>query len=222
MSDVRRTVDRTAEILAEAARLARPALQLREGGDGPLAAVWVGGEEHRVSVDIGILAGLGLDASLASAFAGGQPTGSIDVFAGDVEPTRHPRVLANRRLRGAPLHATRVASFPPLEALCAYGGPVVDTWLSDLGATRANAGGARVRDSREGTAVLRAWQASCPLYVGAADVLLGGWHMLWPEDDTYDRGDGSRLVVWTFRDAEPWLELWTDNAGRFSTIERIT
>jgi hypothetical protein len=51
--------------------------------------------------------------------------------------------------------------------------------------------------------------------------VLGGWHMLWPEDDRFDRGD-NELLLWTFEDAEPWVEVWLTAQGELVVQERIT
>src|SRR5207245_2700911 len=60
-------------------------------------------------------------------------------------------------------------------------------------------------------------------------VTLGGWRMPWPEDNPDDdplskafyEGD-RRLVLRTFHDAEPWVEVWIDDDGKLETITRIT
>jgi len=58
---------------------------------------------------------------------------------------------------------------------------------------------------------------------------LGGWRMPWPEDDPDDdpttqafyEGE-RRLVLRTFQDAEPWVEVWLDGDGRLDVLPRIT
>ncbi|WP_155634076.1 hypothetical protein [Burkholderia cepacia] len=50
----------------------------------------------------------------------------------------------------------------------------------------------------------------CPLYAG-------GWNMRWPDDEPVDLD----LVLWTFEEAEPWVEVFRDG-GRYPVIQRIT
>jgi hypothetical protein len=75
------------------------------------------------------------------------------------------------------------------------------------------------------------FQRNCPLYNKKdVDAVLGGWHINWHDDRplwkpvqnerglldeeaSYRCGD-NRLVLWTFRDAEPWVEVWMDKDGR--------
>jgi hypothetical protein len=41
------------------------------------------------------------------------------------------------------------------------------------------------------------------------------------DDDWHDLLD-ERLMVFTIRDSEPWVEAWRTRAGQFSVIQRIT
>jgi hypothetical protein len=64
----------------------------------------------------------------------------------------------------------------------------------------------------------------CPLHYADDEgiyAMLGGWHEPWPENDAYDDEPG-RLVLWTFKDAEPWLEVWQRPSGHLEVIPRIT
>jgi hypothetical protein len=51
--------------------------------------------------------------------------------------------------------------------------------------------------------------------------MLGGWHEPWPENDAYDDEPG-RLVLWTFKNSEPWLEVWQRPSGQLEVVARIT
>lgn len=121
---------------------------------------------------------------------------------------------------GLPLVGVEQASFPPLEALRLYGGDAVGRWLDSLGLSRADAA-EHLCHTEAGEAYEREYQSRCPLYTGEAYAVLGGWHMRWPEDDIYDRG-GDRLLLWTPRDAEPWVEVWQTADGRLTPVARIT
>jgi hypothetical protein len=46
-----------------------------------------------------------------------------------------------------------------------------------------------------------------PLYSGKADAIVGGWHMIWSEDDFFMPLE-MRLVLTTIRGAEPFFEIW--------------
>jgi hypothetical protein len=39
--------------------------------------------------------------------------------------------------------------------------------------------------------------------------------------DAYGGQEG-RLVLWTFHEAEPWVEVWLDKGGRLKAVPRIT
>lgn len=121
---------------------------------------------------------------------------------------------------GDPLHVQEAWSFPPFEALCLYGGAPVSSWLKHLRLERFEyyaAGTEAVAREYEAEFVRRS-----PIHNGAADVVLGGWHQMWPEDDFYLPLE-MRLAMLTLRDAEPWVALWLANgSGNWSIREHIT
>jgi hypothetical protein len=51
------------------------------------------------------------------------------------------------------------------------------------------------------------WTRRSAFYRAAGDLIVGGWHFLWPEDDFYMPPE-LQLVALTLRDAEPWFEIW--------------
>jgi hypothetical protein len=51
--------------------------------------------------------------------------------------------------------------------------------------------------------------------------MLGGWHEPWPDSEPED-SLGKRLVVMTYWDAEPFIEVWVDAEQQFRVIPRIT
>jgi hypothetical protein len=55
---------------------------------------------------------------------------------------------------------------------------------------------------------------------GGAYATLGGWHFPWPDGDSEDLLK-CKLLVWTFEECEPWIEVWRD-AEKYRVIERIT
>lgn len=48
-----------------------------------------------------------------------------------------------------------------------------------------------------------------PLYSDQAAAVLGGWHFPWPDGDWEELVD-KELVLWTLREAEPWVEVFHD------------
>jgi hypothetical protein len=109
---------------------------------------------------------------------------------------------------GIELVGTEDLALPPVEALEAYG----STAMREL-TQRGNEGNP-----------LATYEERCPLYYAKSEgiyAILGGWHVPWPENDAYDDEPG-KLVLWTFKDSEPWLEVWQRPSGELHVIPRIT
>jgi hypothetical protein len=208
-------------LMAEGMRLSKPCIHLRAGdGASEVQGIW-GGQGvlevphksdwvHRVSVACSALQLLGfeLEGCLSVYESAGGCIAEIDSTAG----------LPHSSTSGLVLLGSPMMSFPPLDAVCLYGNSEIEEWLKSEGLSRNDA--ADLDGTRLGDAYQREYQARSPLYVENADVVLGGWHMIWPEDDAYDENKGS-LLLWTFRDAEPWIEVWL-NGGQLDVKERIT
>jgi hypothetical protein len=118
---------------------------------------------------------------------------------------------------GIPLFGQEEPSIPPSEALDVCGSDRARDWF----ATIAAGGGA----ARNAPAIAQAYdgeyQRRCPLWRDDVFAVMGGWHTLWPDSDDYG-AQPERLVLWTFRDAEPWVEVWTDDSGSLLAVPRIT
>lgn len=194
---------------AECQRLARPWLDLRRRREGKAVGVWGGpgpmpppeGDwEHWFTVSCDWLARHGFHLS-----------GLLGVY----------KNCASRKVRefvallgepseagwgeGIELAGTEELSLPPPEALELFGNRAV----RDL-----------VRGDPTGTPLAH-YDEGCPLYRKGIFISLGGWHISWPEHDAYDEETG-RLVLWTFQDAEPWLEVWQRPSGILEVMPRIT
>jgi hypothetical protein len=124
------------------------------------------------------------------------------------------------------------ASWPPEGALEAYSVGVGPSGFPDLEMLNV---------------YLQREQADCPLFRGGAAAVLGGWHFSWPDgpprlprlaelNARIDRAHGPgclplgetyrcepyRLLLWTLRDAEPWVEVWGAGEGELHAVGRIT
>jgi hypothetical protein len=122
---------------------------------------------------------------------------------------------------GTRLYAVPAQSFPPIEAVCLYGSTQVAEWMRELGLARHQYGD--VTRSPIARQYMDEFTRRAPLYSGEADAIVGGWHMMWPEDDFFMPIE-MRLVLTTIRDSEPFYEIWvTDSAVRnYSVQSRIT
>ena len=120
---------------------------------------------------------------------------------------------------GEPLYAKLTDSFPPFPAVCLYGSDRVAAWLRELGLARHD----YWRVPGELPAQYEsAWQKRSPFFQQSADIVVGGWHFLWPDDDFFIPAE-LRLAALTLRDAEPWLEVWHSACSQgWRVKERIT
>lgn len=118
------------------------------------------------------------------------------------------------RLTGVPR-----LSMPPMQAICHFGGSNVDEWLRKRGLDRRDYDAFDLPELDEN--YTKNWQKTCPLYGDEADIVLGGWHLQWPDGKRYDKRPGT-LCLTTFRDAEPWIEVWCESSGKLKCFARVT
>lgn len=120
---------------------------------------------------------------------------------------------------GTPPAAVPADSFPPFPALCYYGGDRIVTWLKSQNLERHEYW--RVRDEAR-KEYEDEWGRRHPFTQSGVDILVGGWHFMWPEDDFYTPLE-YRLLFLTLRDAEPWFEVWHSPQSRgFEAKMRIS
>ena len=174
------------------------------GGEGRVGYAGRPDDVHRITFDCGWLSRHGV-----------RVRGTVGVYDvhrryGWAEPVYVDRVdahLADVRMSGGTaLYGREVASFPPFEALCLYGGPSVEEWLLTLGFDRTDYVAAMSTDIGEAyqeESCRRSPNALTPVPYA----VLGGWHLMWPEDDYYLPRE-MRLACATLRDAEPWVEVF--------------
>jgi hypothetical protein len=199
-------------VIAEGDRLAKPSMLLDETpsssgvlaywrGEGRVGYVGRVEDQHRITFDCAWLAQQGVRVNGC--------IGVYDVKNGWQVPLCVDRVQASlteiEMKGGTPLYGHEAVSFPPLEAVCLYGGKPVEEWLASEGLDRTDYDFAV--NTKLGAAYQRAYQERCPLYVNGPAAVLGGWHTIWPDDDYYLPRE-MRLVLWTFWEAEPWIEVF--------------
>jgi hypothetical protein len=203
------------DIVAEGDRLAKPSLFLDETPTPTgIVAYWGGGgrvgypgredDRHLITFDCRWLSQHGVR------LQGSVGLYRVDSRWGWAQPLYLDRLsspLGQLQMDGGtPLYGREMGSFPPIEALCLYGGPAVGEWLAAAGLDRTDYDVAATTGI--GVAYQEEYRSSCPLYLQEQPVaVLGGWHASWPDDDFYLPRE-MRLVLWTFREAEPWIEVF--------------
>lgn len=214
-------------LISEGEKLARPCIQLvEESTSTGILAYWRGegrktgqgrpDDTHRITFDCDWLSKHGLK------FKGSIGVYDINPHHEWVKPLRIDRIdspLAKLQVDGTPLFGNETNSFPPIESLCLYGGPVVDDWLKSEGLDRVDYDDAAL--TKAGEAYQQEFIRRSPLHQSKQPVaILGGWHAFWSDDEFYLPRE-MRLMLWTFREAEPWIELF-ERFPNIHTRLRIT
>jgi hypothetical protein len=210
-------------LVAEAASLRRPVVHLNpcKRGDRPIAvfmaaqATSADGERPWLSVDLR-----------------GHPDeavrrdGVLEVYADDGEGSGRA-VLRTGRLRtreGVPLRGTALQERPPLEVLFRKASQGLRRWLDQMKDhgwdLRAHARSPKFPLHGVIEGYDRDWQSTHPLYTNAAYAQLGGWPLVWPEESALEQS-GRTLVLRTYREAEPWVEVF-QSGRRYEVLLRIT
>lgn len=207
------------ELIAAGEAFRKPCLALAEAGNGAPVASW-GGERadipntlppeikaykarrHILTISEALLERLGeKDTGSMSLF---EITDNQDETRPIVERAGH-EPFASLSLSGTPLCVTSERmSFPPLPALCLYGPPAIGELLASLGLERHE----YWKLPRElATPYERHYARDVRQLEEGADVLVGGWHRLWPEDRYYTPRELTYVLL-TLRDGEPSFTLW--------------
>ena len=201
-------------------QLARPCTNLHSAlSSEPVLAVWggdgvvpapLGPYTHWISVDCRALPQ-----------AAHLPSGWLSVYvntddcASGVVVVDPAAILLPQQPEQRSLAGALARSFPPIDAVAHVS--EVHAWLVSQSFSHDPTHNAYFDDDN----YMRVYQQECPLYSDEAIAVLGGWHFAWPDGDWQDLQDAT-LLVWTFRDAEPWVEAWQMSDGSFQVFQRIS
>ncbi|MEZ4222600.1 MAG: hypothetical protein R3B13_16790 [Polyangiaceae bacterium] len=209
---------KASELIAEGKRLARPCIYLRDKGAGRPVAAWGGSspvaaptdaERHWITLDCSLLPEELELSGIASVFAG-----RVGAFV--VNPSTPFSCDAS----STALFAEPGLSLPPIDAVFRFGSPAVQAWLAENKWEPAWGYNDNFSDRATADAYAAEFQAQYPLYTGDAHAVVGGWHFTWPDDD-WEQRLSDVLLLCTFADCEPWVEVWS-HEGVFEVVERVT
>jgi len=210
------------QLIEEGRRLQRPCVFLRPEGSGPAAAFWYEYDADEVD-STGYHCWLTVDARHIPDLPS-SVTGYISVFTDEGEGGRDRVEIRSSwpERAGTPLYAHPASVLPPIDAVFAHGSEVVGEWLHAYGWERTEPYDDGFGDAATVRKYERVFMQEFPLYF-ESDIyaVLGGWHVSWPDGDWHELLD-EQLMVFTFRDSEPWVEAWLTRAGDFRVIQRIT
>ena len=213
------------QLLEEGQKIARPCVYLNDVGEGEIAALWGGAGvvespegpyKHWLSLDCQFLPQN--PANLTGCLS--IYTDEEDIEGGIVAPDANIS-LPSAENGSIPLFGQKSLSLPPIDAVFQFGSAAVQDWLSSYG-WKPDWG---YNDNFKGRDIVAEYESAIqkvsPIYNASTFAQLGGWNIPWPEDD-WDELLDQILLVWTFKDAEPWVEVWLDNAQTMRVIQRIT
>jgi hypothetical protein len=184
-------------------RLSKPSAELRLNGDGDPVAYWYGMSMDGAPVISFLDNGVWYEVSLDWELEGRVATVS--------EPNRY----------GLPLFESKRISLPPADAIFLLGGPQIDAYLQACGWTVGHGFNGNFPDPIPSEYEKLHWFKNCPLYSSTRpEAAKGGWCVPWPDGDWEEFKD-KELVLWTFRESEPWIEVYRGDLG-FQVKQRIT
>ena len=212
------------ELITVGERLSKPCVFLTDSGRADELAGFWGGEglvsaprgpyRHWLSFDCRFIPeGLGPRRGLFSIYIDTEK-GEGGAVAVDLSGAVSP--LDGRK----PLYAIAGRSLPPIDAIFRFGGDSVHEWLREQGWEPNWGYSDNFKDPEPVHEYERLYQGECPLYTSGAFAVLGGWHFPWPDNDWEERL-AEQLLVWTFEESEPWVEVWGTSSG-YRVLQRIT
>lgn len=186
---------------SEASLLSREGIILREEGAGEPIAYWHDLEPGELCISFkngGVWLNLYLDDEEES---------------GRIESTPEPMTS------DTPLFGEPYRFLPHIDTLFQQGSDAINAFLETNGWSREDPYNDNFPHPAA-AAYERLWQQNCPLYVGEIDAAINAYQMPWPDDDWDEVGDLD-LILWTFRDAEPWVEVYK-SGNDYIVKQRIT
>ncbi|MFE0501241.1 hypothetical protein ACFW0P_10725 [Lysobacter soli] len=184
--------------LSKARKLAKPATELVVDASSNPVAFWHGHDRHGIPL-------------ITFSYRGSWFEVWVDDTSERVIPISAPRH------EGVPLAPSSLTSMPPVDAIFSMDDAEVRAYLSKYrwrGAYNNNFPDTVPSQYED------LWTRTHPLYSDHAAAVLGGWHFPWPDGDWKELAD-KELVLWTLREAEPWVEVFHDGKG-FEVKVRLT
>jgi len=217
------------QLIAEGNRLCRPCLDLVSskpdcqhvaiwGGDGVLKP-GPGPWQHWITLDCDWLNRNGFPLrGIMSVYTHADDMDKGLVIHNEAEKLPLPK--ANEE----PLFGCDALSFPPIEAVFRFAGPPILDWLNEIG-YRKNSEVLRYRFPDVAAEYYESeYQQRDPLYIidngNTIAARVGGWHYVF--DDDWEELNSKRLILTTYRDSEPWIEVYLSKSGEFEVKQRIT
>lgn len=137
-----------------------------------------------------------------------------------VRPGRGQRVP--QRPDAIPLFLSFARELPSIDWLLLAGDPDVDSWLRENGWQPGWAYNENFHGRQLVEAYLRAWRKRHALANESVWAQLGGFPITWPETSVAEQlSSNSRLVLRTYRRAEPWFEVF-ERSAELHAVRRIT
>lgn len=217
------------QLIEEGRHLMRPCVHLKQSNKGaPLAALWGGSGSTPLSDDISPMRHwLSLDCRcMPEGFE--DLTGCLSVYVDTrgkqgIVAVAHSMQLGLSHTTGLELFAHPGSSWPPIDAIFRFGSSPVKDWIAKCGWKPEWLYNSNFKDHHIVSAYEEHIREQNPFFREEEDVyaMLGGWHESWPENDWCDLLD-KRLVVFTYQEAEPWVEVWVDRSQNFQVIQRVS
>ena len=208
-----------AKLIEEAESLSRPVTYLVPAGASDRVGFWWGPSPgSRVLVDRVWLA---LDCTLVPELE--IPVGILQLSFDSASGSASATIADSWPSRSGPAQPLRPVpgrSLPPMDALFRLGSDAIGQWLEARGWQRDWGYNSNFPDdvARQYEQV---FEERHPLYTDSVWATVGGWHFPWPDGDWDDRLHDTLLVT-TYRDSEPWLEIWATADDGLQALARIT
>lgn len=205
------------QLIAEGRKIQRPTTILKPHGAGKPVAMWVDSaatDDGRLWMTLrcdAIPNSKAGDSNFLSLHTKGCESGFIQLI--DDWPAA----------KGTPLYAHPASILPPIEAVFVLGSEEIGAWLAANNWPRTE----RYNSNFPGAAIVRnyerIWFSEHPIYKNDPDIYaaIGGWHFPAADSDWHDLVPATLLLT-TFRDSEPWVEVFELPNGEYKVIQRIT